>query len=82
MGRVCPPLRLTMVMLRRVLVIREGKWLPLGRDDGDGNRKGGKRIVCKIKKDVWFHVGENVTGGRRKGLFKVSSKVNSKVVLG
>ena len=43
MGRVCPPLRLTMVMLRRMLVIREGRWLPPGRDDG--------RCEWKVRKE-------------------------------
>ena len=67
MGRVCPPLRLTMVMLRRLLEIREGRWLPLGRDDGDGNGKGGKRVICKIKKDVWFHCRRERHGRAAKG---------------
>ena len=71
---MCPPVTLTMVMLKRLLVIREGGWMPSGRgrDDGDVNGKGGRRIVWVVRKDVGFHVGEHVTGGRRKGLFKVS----------
>lgn len=33
MGRVCPPLRLTMVMVTILSVIRDRRWLPLGRGD-------------------------------------------------
>ena len=67
MGRVCPPLMLTMVMLRRLLVKREGIWLQTGRDDGDVSGKRGKTIMCKIKKDVCFHVSEGTSreGGER-----------------
>lgn len=38
MGRVCPPVILTMVMVIVLLVMREGSGLPSGR--GDGERKG------------------------------------------
>lgn len=38
MGRLCPGVRVTMVMVRMELVIREGKWLESGR--GDGKLKG------------------------------------------
>ena len=68
MGRVCPPVRLTMVMLRRLLVIREGRWVPSGRDDGDGSGKGGRRVVCVVrKKDVWFHAERGRHGRAAKG---------------
>lgn len=33
MGRVCPPVILTMVMVIVLLVTRDGSWLPWGRDN-------------------------------------------------
>ena len=72
MGRVCPPLRLTMVILRRLLKIREGRCLLSGKSDGDPNGEGGRKIMCVVKEDVWFHVGRGRHGRAAKGtLFKV-----------
>ena len=67
MGRVCPPLRLTMVILNELLVRREGICLRTGRDDGGVNGKRGKTVMCKIMKDVCFHVSEGTSreGGER-----------------
>lgn len=44
MGRVCPPLTLTMVMVmvKIMLVIGEWRRLPLGRRDGEAKVIGGK----------------------------------------
>lgn len=38
MGRVCPPVILTMVMVIVLLVMGDWSWLPSGR--GDGEAKG------------------------------------------
>ena len=40
-GRVCPPVTLTMVMVQLLLEIRDGRRLPLGRRDGEAKVVGG-----------------------------------------
>ena len=54
MGRVCPPVRLSIVMVTSLLVIRERRCLGWGR---------GVEEVWE-KKDVWFHADVHVMMGR------------------
>ena len=41
MGRVCPPVTLTMVMMEVVLGIRDGSWWPSGRGEREAKAVGG-----------------------------------------
>lgn len=68
MGRVCPPVILSIVMVVVLLVMRNGSWLPSGKGDGEAKGMGGEECVGK---DIWFHAGVHVTRRpRRKVVFK------------
>ena len=68
MGRVCPPVRLSIVVMTNLVSMAgKGRRLLSGRRDGEVEASGKQKCV---RGNVRFHADADVTEGRRREMYK------------